>query len=281
MTMADDAIEDGTPPIKRHLLPDDVAQKINPTSPPKDVGEALGNLADMIYPIGSIYMSVNNVNPTQLFGGTWTRYAEGRVLMGVTGNAASNVEAGANTRTLPAHTHVQTVHNHTMGAHQHVQSQHQHIMSDHAHVQTQHYHTVGAHTHALNTNGTASIHLTTSTLSMSAPVSATNSWARRARVSVSGTNDGQSFAHGVPLIGNTGAMNGAAHTGWSPWTLTGGMPHSLSTGWSEATNTGAMTSATVTTANSATANTGAITGTAPTIDVRQPSVTCFIWQRTA
>ncbi len=29
------------------------------------------NLADILYPVGSIYMSVNNVNPASLIGGTW------------------------------------------------------------------------------------------------------------------------------------------------------------------------------------------------------------------
>ena len=38
---------------------------------------------DMIYPVGSIYFSVNNVNPGTLFGGVWERFANGRTLVGV------------------------------------------------------------------------------------------------------------------------------------------------------------------------------------------------------
>lgn len=38
---------------------------------------------DMIYPIGSIYFSVNGVNPETLFGGVWERFAKGRTLVGV------------------------------------------------------------------------------------------------------------------------------------------------------------------------------------------------------
>lgn len=42
-----------------------------------------------IYPIGSIYLSVNNTNPSTLFGGTWQRFANGRVLVGVDENDGS------------------------------------------------------------------------------------------------------------------------------------------------------------------------------------------------
>lgn len=30
---------------------------------------------DRVYPVGSIYLSVNNVNPGTLFGGTWVAWA--------------------------------------------------------------------------------------------------------------------------------------------------------------------------------------------------------------
>ena len=44
------------------------------------------DLLNLIYPVGSIYMSVNSTNPTTLFGGTWTRIANGRTLIGVDEN---------------------------------------------------------------------------------------------------------------------------------------------------------------------------------------------------
>ena len=39
-------------------------------------------LLDAIYPIGSIYMSMENRNPSQTLGGEWERISEGRVLLG-------------------------------------------------------------------------------------------------------------------------------------------------------------------------------------------------------
>ena len=42
------------------------------------------------YPVGSIYMSVNNTNPSTLFGGTWEAWGAGRVPVGVGTGKDSN-----------------------------------------------------------------------------------------------------------------------------------------------------------------------------------------------
>lgn len=41
------------------------------------------NLVDIFYPVGSIYMSVNNINPSTFMGGEWTQWGSGRVPVGV------------------------------------------------------------------------------------------------------------------------------------------------------------------------------------------------------
>ena len=65
-------------------------------------------LADIIYPVGSIYLSMNDASPATLFGGTWTQISD-RFLYCVTGTTKQL--GGENTHTLnvnemPSHDHV-------------------------------------------------------------------------------------------------------------------------------------------------------------------------------
>ena len=46
----------------------------------------LEDIANALYPVGSIYMSVNNTNPSTLFGGTWEAWGAGKVPVGVDTN---------------------------------------------------------------------------------------------------------------------------------------------------------------------------------------------------
>lgn len=69
---------------------------------------------DTIYPVGSIYMSVINVNPSSLFGGSWEVWGSGRVPVGVDTSQtefAKVQQIGGtklqtlSTANLPEHTH--------------------------------------------------------------------------------------------------------------------------------------------------------------------------------
>lgn len=66
------------------------------------------------WPIGSIYISINNVNPTKYFGGTWVAFGTGRTLVGVDTNQTefNSVEKTGGTKThtltvdeMPSHSH--------------------------------------------------------------------------------------------------------------------------------------------------------------------------------
>lgn len=47
------------------------------------IRKEIKEIIDKIYPVGSIYFSVNNTNPSELFGGTWVIWGSGRVPVGV------------------------------------------------------------------------------------------------------------------------------------------------------------------------------------------------------
>lgn len=50
----------------------------------KDQMEQLNaDLLEKVYPVGSVYISIHNVNPGTIFGGAWERFANGRTLVGV------------------------------------------------------------------------------------------------------------------------------------------------------------------------------------------------------
>lgn len=57
----------------------------------------LANIVDLVYPVGSIYMSVNAASPETLFGGTWERMPTGRVL--ISAGYGTNPVVSANTYT--------------------------------------------------------------------------------------------------------------------------------------------------------------------------------------
>ena len=65
------------------------------------------NIWDVIYPVGSIYITVSNVSPAILFGGTWTRFAQGRCIFGV--NEAdtdfATVRQNAGSKMMQQHSH--------------------------------------------------------------------------------------------------------------------------------------------------------------------------------
>ena len=78
------------------------------------------DLIDVIYPVGSIYMSVNSTSPATLFGGTWEKIEDTFLLASGT-NYATGTTGGEATHTLtteemPSHTHTQNAHSHTIGS---------------------------------------------------------------------------------------------------------------------------------------------------------------------
>lgn len=92
------------------------------------VNEAINKNWRTIYPIGSIYMCVNNINPSEVFGGTWVQIKDRFLLAagdiysnGATGGSATHTLSGTTdghaltVEEMPAHTHSMRYIPYTLG----------------------------------------------------------------------------------------------------------------------------------------------------------------------
>ena len=101
-------------------------------------------LLNLVYPVGSIYWSSNNTNPSTLFGGTWTQIKD-RFILAAGDSYTNGAIGGAATVTL-------TVSN---------MPSHKHSFTPSGTVSS-HTHTGPSHSHGLK-NGTANVSTSTST----------------------------------------------------------------------------------------------------------------------
>ena len=209
------------------------------------------------YPIGAIYLSVSDINPSQWFGGTWELIAQGRTLVGVD---TTQTEFNTVKKTGGEKTHVLTVAE----------------LASHTHKFTGsgHTHSVGAHSHGLNSH--------THTYSKSNATSGST---------VLTIDQIPSHSHNIPTTKESGSAGWALNGNWNSTQgyncgATGGgkgHTHSIST---TSTNTGAASGST---ANSTAFNTGsatqggtnANTGSGMAHNNLQPYFTCYIWCRTS
>ena len=66
---------------------------------------------DSIYPVGALYLSMNNTNPSTLFGGTWKQLTADAYLKIVTSGASETAKGQTNHKipvtSMPSHTHAE------------------------------------------------------------------------------------------------------------------------------------------------------------------------------
>ena len=208
------------------------------------------------FPIGSIYMSVTNINPSTIFGGTWERI-KGKFL----------IAADDNTYTLGA-TGGNSTHNHTNSGTGSTTLTVNQIPA--------HTHTLNGHTHTYNKSNATSGSTTLT-------INQIPAHSHEIRATANPNTGG---------VGYRGTFNGKEGSGQSQYptggntALTGGgqgHTHSIST---TSTNTGAASGST---ANSSAFNTGgttqggtnANTGSGTAHNNLQPYFTCYIWCRTS
>ena len=82
-----------------------------------NLGITNSDIVDLIYPVGSIYMSVNKTSPGTLFGGTWEQIA-GKFLVGVGNGFVVGDSGGSKTHTHTTGDHALTTNE--MPSHNHV-----------------------------------------------------------------------------------------------------------------------------------------------------------------
>lgn len=111
-----------TPNASIRVLTDEDGNMISPVTSFDSVFTSTGGgikeaLLDYIYPVGSIYMSANNVNPGTFLGGTWTQITDKFLLAagstytaGNTGGSATKTIAKEN---IPNYTLYSASHTHT------------------------------------------------------------------------------------------------------------------------------------------------------------------------
>lgn len=122
-------------------------------------GEKIGAIDfSKIYPVGSIYMSVNSTNPKDLFGGTWEQLKD-RFLLGAGGSYSAGSTGGASTVALetghlPGHTHsFSATSGSTTASHTHSFSATSGAVSTgHTHSLNSHTHSIPGHTHSFSAN---------------------------------------------------------------------------------------------------------------------------------
>lgn len=159
------------------------------------------NLLDRMWPIGSVYVSVNNVNPATLFGfGTWVAFGTGKCLFGQdTGQTEFDVleETGGE----KAHTLTSAempVHNHgiTDPGHTHAQNSHNHVQDPHNHVQSVNSGTTGALSgYTPDTSTSTSVTSGYSTANTTATNQAATAVNQSATTGISTNNTGSGTAH--------------------------------------------------------------------------------------
>lgn len=270
------------------------------------------DIVNIVYPVGSIYMSVSSTSPSTLFGGTWEAL-EGRFLIGAnntytagaTGGAASvsYTPAGSNTGgsvsshtltsdQIPSHNHTFTGSavtsggisaNHThSGTSGNPSANHTHSGPSHTHTGPSHTHTGPSHTHSVSNGGNlgfASFDSATDRSSTGVGFTATNRlyWAGYGYAAAAGTG-----ATGSAGTGATGSAGTGATGTVSAWHT-----HTTTTGNQSAGHTHSVT------ASGSIGSTGGgkghshgftnptFTGTAATIATMPPYLSVYMWKRTA
>lgn len=72
------------------------------------------SILSMVYPVGSVYISVNDVSPEKFLGGKWIKISQGRVLQGASDTQTAGTEVSAGLPNISVSSNGE--HTHTRGS---------------------------------------------------------------------------------------------------------------------------------------------------------------------
>lgn len=98
---------------QRQLLYEEMQTYVNEF---KESGLPKTDIVNLIYPVGSIYLSISPTDPKTIFGGTWVRFGNGRTLVGVDTlqTEFNTVEKTGGSKTHKLTVNEMPAHNHAM-----------------------------------------------------------------------------------------------------------------------------------------------------------------------
>ena len=142
-------------------------------------------ILDLIYPIGSIYMSITETSPDILIGGGWEQIKDTFLL--ACGDSYANGSVGGS--------------------------------ASHSHTVNSHTHTSAAHTHGLS-NGYAKLNPSANVTSMYYNVKTVSSWTDNAKSAISGkaASNSTDNTRGIALAGNSNSTTPGATGAAAPGT---------------------------------------------------------------
>ena len=232
---------------------------------------------DLIYPVGSVYISANDVNPTTLFQGTtWEVFGKGKTLIGKNSEGAFTTlgeTGGTTSKNIQVNAHTHTIsHTHTIASHTHTVNAHSHSIS--------HTHGIGAHSHIIGQSTLATSQLGSHNHGIITP-------AARGKLGVTTAGNGGTtysgytatdyWDKGEVTIASNGGNGSHNHTCSGTGLTTGGSSAANSGNSSPATSgSGPLTSSAASAANSGSAGAQTIS-----VDVTQPYVVVNMWKRIA
>ena len=247
----------------------------------QDSFDLKAKLRDFVYPVGSIYMSANNVSPQTFIGGNWESWGMGRVPLGVgtpqandyglntttpSNNYASAEIRGGLENSTASHTHSTPDHTHTLA----VSVSHNWTSSGGSTSGGQsngHTHSTPPHTHSIFSHSRASANVS----SIAGGNSNNNS--TLGGPDTKGTNSGSRDTY-IGLTSGTNKIIDPSTGGGTSGEVSQGHTHSTPN------HVHTLSSSAI---PSWTTSGGGTSGNSSVLETRgnlQPYITCYMWKRT-